>query len=123
MAPPEDGSRRYYVLFTVRMGRPTTTGAMPHCAGANTVTPESQKAGGVASSPEAHVINIDPLLGGRAHRFGEWALWLMLHPVITYLASLHLLREMPTEVLKNTDTIIELWRPFDARIWPRATST
>ena len=85
--------------------------------------PGVQKAGGVASSPEAHVINIDPLLGGRAHRFGEWALWLMLHPVITYLASLHLLREMPTEVLKNTDTIIELWRPFDARIWPRASST
>ena len=43
----------------------------------------------------------------------------MLEPVITYLASLHLLGEMPTEVVKNTDSIIELWKPFDARIWPR----
>ena len=81
--------------------------------------PRFQKKGGVASSPEAHVINVDPSLGGLAHRFGEIALWLMLEPVITYLASLQALGEMPTEVLKRTDTIVELWEPFDARILPR----
>ena len=78
-----------------------------------------QDLGGVASSAEAHVINVDPLLGGRAHRVGEWALWLMLESVITYLVSLQALGEMPIEVLENTDIIIELWVPFDARIWPR----
>jgi len=81
--------------------------------------PRFQKKGGVASSPEAHVINIDPSLGGLAHRFGEIALWLMLEPVITYLASLHRLGEMPTDVLRELDTIIELWEPFDRRILPR----
>ena len=81
--------------------------------------PRFQRVGGVASSPEAHVINVDPSLGGLAHRYGEIALWLMLEPVITYLASLHRLGEMPTDVLRELDTIFELWKPFDRRILPR----
>ena len=81
--------------------------------------PRFLRALGVAATPEAHVINVDPALGGKTHRLGELALWSMLGPVITYVGCLFRAEALGDLLLVEADALIELWEPFDRRVWPR----
>ena len=85
--------------------------------------PALQKAVGVAATPEAHVLNLDPILGGRAHRIAEFALWLMLEPVVTYILSLYKAGMLSDEAFAQGGALLQLWRPFNDRMSSNGSGT